>query len=70
MEPRCLVTKDSPIANGRIPAHGERMYVLAFPLDDDTELHVCLGQPGIEALKAFIRDMRLDDFVESVLEEE
>lgn len=53
-----------PDANGRQPLPGEHKYTLAFSLEDGSRLTVEIGDTGLEAFKAMIREMQIDDALE------
>jgi hypothetical protein len=52
-----------------LPVH-RTLYALRFPIEDDQILTVFVHATGLEAFHAMLHEVRLDAFIDGVLEEE
>lgn len=62
-------TVDSPNAKGRTPQSGDRMWVLHFPLDDGSHLHLCMGHEDQQRFRAWVLQEEIDDYADEVTRE-
>jgi hypothetical protein len=62
-----FLSRDHPAADGRTPVVGEVEYVLHIPVENGRTVELRLGQVCYEHFCRFIREMAVDDALESIL---
>jgi hypothetical protein len=63
-----LRADDDPEANGRIPVSGEPRWTARIPLEDGTELHLCMGEKSRRAFVDMFLMEAQDDAKEAVIQ--
>lgn len=62
VDPHLVFRTDShPAANGRIPAEGEKLWAIRFPLEDGRILEVQTGWDGLSGLIAMCEKIQLEE---------